>query len=43
MLILNTLHRLGTVLNFQDDINLRDTIFLDHNWTVDAVYTVLTK
>jgi internalin A len=42
LLILNTFHTLGIVLNFYEDPNLRDTIFLDHNWTIDAVYTVLS-
>lgn len=29
------------MLHFSDDPNLRSTLFLDPNWTVDAVYAVL--
>jgi len=42
MLILRYFHLLGIVLHFSDDENLCDTLFLDPNWTVDAVYSVLT-
>ncbi|MBD3218358.1 MAG: hypothetical protein GF310_08780, partial [candidate division Zixibacteria bacterium] len=41
MLILKYFHLLGIVLHFCDDENLCDTIFLDPNWTVDAIYSVL--
>ncbi len=41
MLILQYFHLLGIVLYFREDENLRDTLFLDHNWVVDAVYSVL--
>ena len=30
------------MLNFHDDDNLRNTIFLDPNWAIDAVYTILS-
>ncbi len=42
LLILRYFHLLGIVLHFHDDENLCDTLFLDPNWTVDAVYSVLT-
>jgi len=41
MLILRYFHLLGIVLHFGEDENLSDTLFLDPNWTVDAVYSVL--
>jgi internalin A len=41
-LILKYFHLLGIILHFSDDINLKTTIFLDPNWTVGAVYAVLT-
>jgi Leucine-rich repeat (LRR) protein len=41
LLILRYFHLLGIVLHFSDDPNLCDTLFLDPNWTVDAVYAVL--
>ncbi len=43
MLILLYFHVLGIVLHFCDDQNLCDTLFLDPNWTVDAVYSVLAN
>ncbi len=43
MLILRYFHLLGIVLHFSDDENLCDTLFLDPNWTVDAVYSVLAS
>ena len=43
MLILRYFHLLGIVLHFCDDENLCDTLFLDPNWTVDAVYSVLAN
>ena len=43
MLILKYFHLLGIVLHFSEDTNLSDTIFLDPNWTVDAIYCVLTN
>ena len=39
--ILRYFHLLGIVVYFEDDPNLRDTVFLDHKWTVDAVYSIL--
>jgi internalin A len=41
LLILKYFHLLGIVLHFSDDTNLRDFIFLDPNWTVDAIYSFL--
>ena len=35
------LHDLGIILHFQDDANLGGTIFLNPQWCVDAVYTIL--
>jgi hypothetical protein len=35
-------HLLGIALHFSEDPNLRNTLFLDPNWTVDAVYSVLS-
>ncbi len=43
MLILRYFHLLGIVLHFCEDENLCDTLFLDPNWTVDAVYSVLAN
>lgn len=43
MLILKYFHLLGIVLHFNDDDNLCDTLFLDPNWTVDAVYSILSN
>ncbi|MCP4580314.1 MAG: hypothetical protein GY839_01755, partial [candidate division Zixibacteria bacterium] len=43
MLILGYFHLLGIVLHFHEDENLCDTLFLDPNWTVDAVYSVLAN
>ncbi|MCB9069243.1 MAG: GTP-binding protein [Calditrichae bacterium] len=34
-------HDLGVFLHFQDDIELFDTVFLDHEWVTDGVYKVL--
>jgi len=42
-LILRYFHLLGIVLHFCEDENLCDTLFLDPNWTVDAVYSVLAN
>ena len=42
LLLLKYFHLLGIVLHFTNDPNLCDTLFLDPNWTVDAVYTVLS-
>lgn len=35
------LHDLGVFLYFSDDINLRETIFLDHDWVTKGVYNLL--
>ena len=41
LLLLKYFHVLGIVLNFAEDDNLRNTIFLDPNWAIDAVYSIL--
>jgi len=43
ILILKYFHLLGIILNFYDDENLRDTIFIDLNWTIDAIYAILAS
>jgi internalin A len=43
MLILRYFHLLGIVLHFCEDENLCDTLFLDPNWTVEAIYSVLAN
>lgn len=35
------LHDLGAILHFKDDLYLKNTIFLNHNWVTGAVYRVL--
>lgn len=35
------LHDLGVILHFQDDINLFETIILNHDWVTAGVYNVL--
>lgn len=35
------LHDIGVCLHFQDDLELCDTVFLDHEWVTDGVYDVL--
>ena len=34
-------HDLGVLLHFQDDIDLKDTIFLNHEWLTTGVYKIL--
>jgi len=34
-------HDIGVFLHFRDDLTLRDTIFLNHEWVTDGVYKVL--
>jgi len=34
-------HDLGVILHFQKDIELKDTVFLDHEWVTKGVYKVL--
>jgi len=34
-------HRIGVIIHYQDDISLRNTIFLNHQWLADAVYKIL--
>jgi GTPase SAR1 family protein len=35
------LHDLGVFLNFKDDLELKKTVFLNHEWVLRAVYNVL--
>lgn len=41
LLISMYLHKLGSILHFQEDSDLRDFIILKPQWAVDAVYGVL--
>ncbi|MBW1616095.1 MAG: leucine-rich repeat domain-containing protein [Deltaproteobacteria bacterium] len=41
LVALKFFHILGIVLHFDNDENLKETIFLDPNWVVDAIYAVL--
>lgn len=34
-------HDLGVLLHFQDDIDLKDTVFLNHEWLTLGVYKIL--
>lgn len=34
-------HDLGVILHFQKDIDLKDTIFLNHQWVTKGVYKIL--
>ena len=34
-------HDLGVILHFQDDIDLKDTIILNHEWLTKGVYKIL--
>lgn len=34
-------HDLGVILHFQDDIELKDTVFLNHEWITNGVYKIL--
>lgn len=34
-------HDLGVILHFQKDIDLKDTIFLNHEWVTKGVYKIL--
>lgn len=34
-------HDLGVILHFQDDIYLKNTVFLNHEWLTSAVYKIL--
>lgn len=34
-------HDLGVLLHFQDDIDLKDTIILNHEWLTNGVYKIL--
>lgn len=40
-LISRYLHRLGVILHFQDDIQLRDFIIINPSWALKAVYAIL--
>lgn len=39
--LINFLHDLGVVLNYQDDLRLRDTSILNPEWVTDGVYQIL--
>lgn len=41
MLLSSYLHDLGTVLHFRDNPVLRNLLFLQNSWVIDAVYRVL--
>ncbi|MDJ0901322.1 MAG: COR domain-containing protein [Xenococcus sp. MO_188.B8] len=43
LLLSKCLHNLGIVLHFKDDSSLSNTIFLNPQWVVDGVYTVLSN
>lgn len=34
-------HDLGVLLHFQDDLELKDTVILNHEWLTNAVYKIL--
>lgn len=34
-------HDLGVILHFQDDLELKDTVFLNHEWITNGVYKIL--
>ena len=34
-------HDLGVLLHFQDDIDLKDIVFLNHEWITKGVYKIL--
>lgn len=34
-------HDLGVILHFQNDIDLKDTVFLNHEWVTKGVYKIL--
>jgi internalin A len=34
-------HDLGVILHFQEDIELKDTVFLNHEWITKGVYKIL--
>ncbi len=34
-------HDLGVILHFQDDLDLKDTVFLNHEWITKGVYKIL--
>lgn len=36
-------HDLGVFLHFKDDIQLKDTLFINHNWITKAIYCVFDK
>jgi len=42
-LLSSYLHKLGSILHFQQDSHLQDFIILSPQWAVDAVYSVLTN
>lgn len=40
MFLSDYFHDLGVFLHFKDDIQLRDTIFINHEWVTKAIYNV---
>ena len=40
--LLGYLHALGILLNYKNDSGLRDYVFLNPQWIIDAVYTILS-
>ena len=43
LLLSKYLHNLGVILHFQDDISLSNTIFLNPQWVVHGIYTILSN
>jgi GTPase SAR1 family protein len=43
LLLSKYLHNLGVILHFQDDTSLSNTIFLNPQWVVHGVYTILSN
>lgn len=41
MFLSDYFHDLGVILHFKDDIELRDTVFLNHEWITKGVYKIL--
>jgi len=39
--LLGYLNDLGIAIHFKDDIKLKDTVFLNHEWTMSSVYSIL--
>jgi small GTP-binding protein len=41
MFLSDYFHDLGVILHFRDDIELKDTVFLNHEWITKGVYKIL--